>query len=144
MKRILYYFIQFTWNIITNILGAIITLCLILTRHESKCFGPTVVTVVGQNWGGFSLGIFTIVGNTSKNSYSTLSHEYGHSLQGLILGPFWLLVVALPSSIRYHYRNYIYIYKGPAQYYKLPYYDAIWFEGTASKYGEKYSSKDWM
>ena len=29
----------------------------------------------------------------------TLKHEYGHAMQSAILGPFYLLVIGLPSSI---------------------------------------------
>lgn len=138
MKRLIYYILQFTWNLLTNILGLITFLVLVLTRHEVKMFGPNIVTIVGKSWGGLSLGIFIFTGENSKNNFRLLAHEFGHSLQGLILGPLWLFLVGIPSSIRYNYRNIVSNKK------QLPPYDSIWFEGTATKYGLKYAQVDWL
>lgn len=144
MKRFLYYFISLTWDCLSNIMGSIVALVLILTKHEVFFFGPKICIVVGQNWGGLSLGIFTIISRAAKDSYHTLAHEYGHSLQGLILGPLSIPLVLIWSASRYHIRNYIRNKKGYEAYKKLPPYDSIWFERTATKYGYKYSSRDWL
>lgn len=47
-----------------------------------------------------------------------------------MMGPLFIFIVAIPSACRYHYQNYR-SSKG------LPNedYDAIWFEGTATKWG---------
>ena len=39
-----------------------------------------------------------------------------------------IFIVMIPSAVRYWYREYIYR-KDRERYYKLPDYDAIWFEG---------------
>ena len=48
-----------------------------------------------------------------------------------------LFVITIPSVIRYWYRNW-----ALAQGKKLPDYDAIWFEGQATKWGKKYIVTD--
>lgn len=45
--------------------------------------------------GGISLGLVTI----AQDDVNTLNHEFGHCLQSLLLGPFYLPVIALPSLI---------------------------------------------
>ena len=48
-----------------------------------------------------------------------------------------LFVIVIPSATRYWYRNWA-LAKGK----KLPDYDAIWFEGSATKIGAKYRESD--
>jgi hypothetical protein len=45
---------------------------------------------------GVSLGFFSFV---STEDQTTLLHERGHFLQSLILGPFYLIIVGIPSAI---------------------------------------------
>ena len=47
--------------------------------------------------GGVSLGRYVVV-NTATG-YNTWAHERGHSIQSMILGPLYLLVIGLPSLI---------------------------------------------
>ena len=60
-------------------------------------------------------------------SYAALHHEWGHSMQELIMGtPAYLLFVALPSVINYWVGEYNkYIYSDPALSEKL-YYSKVW------------------
>jgi len=56
---------------------------------------------------GVSLGYF-IFWTRHSNRYSHLKndcrmHEYGHSIQSRILGPFYLPVVGIPSILRHFY-----------------------------------------
>lgn len=39
-----------------------------------------------------------------ENGYSQklLAHEYGHTIQSLLLGPLYLLVIGIPSVIWFH------------------------------------------
>lgn len=144
MKKFLYYFWSILWNFPTTLIGSIVALALLLTGSKPYKFGPTIVVPYKINiGGGFSFSFFTFINENYKSSYHILAHEYGHSLQGLILGPFWLLIVGLPSVVRFHYRERLYN-KNPEKYNQLPPYDSIWFEGTATKYGKKYSSVDWI
>jgi len=52
-------------------------------------------------WGGISLGMFIII-NGNRDDYwasTTKVHEYGHTLQSLILGPLYLFIIGIPSFI---------------------------------------------
>lgn len=46
---------------------------------------------------GLTLGNFIFI--NSLAGQKTLDHEYGHTLQSVILGPLWLIVIGLPSII---------------------------------------------
>lgn len=46
----------------------------------------------------FSAGHFIFI-NVHKNKNSFIKHEVGHTLQSRMLGPFYLLVVGIPSVI---------------------------------------------
>lgn len=92
-------------------------------------------------WGGaFSMGMFMFLG---KGCRSCVPHEYGHSIQLLAWGPLWLLVVALPSAVRYWYRNWYYAYRYQKTRKSLPPYDSIWFEGQATRLGKRAYSNEW-
>lgn len=128
----LFYLIQFTWGIIMNLIGLIVFLVLLPKQHFT--FGNSIVTKVGKNWGGVSLGIFVLVGQDCV-THHLLCHESGHGIQNLFMGPIFIFLVGIPSSIRYWYFELKYYRKG-----KSPKnsYESIWFEGQATKLGEKY------
>lgn len=90
---------------------------------------------VGRGWGGISLGPVAIV--NENPSAHILEHEFGHAVQNCFLGPFFIVLVGVPSMIRYWYREYL-VRSGRKTYSELPPYDSIWFEGTASSIGKKY------
>ena len=95
---------SWTWGIVMTLVGAIATLVAICLGGKPTRYGPTVVTVYGKGWGGASMGMFIIIGEDSDTS--TKSHEVGHSLQDLILGPLMPFVVSIPSAFRYWLRNF--------------------------------------
>lgn len=64
-------------------------------------------------------------------------HESGHGLQNIMLGVLMPFLVSIPSMIRCWYRELI-IRSGKKKYSDLPDYDAIWFEGWATRLGEKH------
>ena len=130
-NRWLYYILNFTWGIIANIMGAFVALGLLITGHKPKKYFGTVQFLVGENWGGFSLGLFQVV---CKDYTEDLAyHELGHSYQNIWMGPFWFFVVAIPSMIRYWYRELKYYRKGLQPKTK---YDDFWVEGSASEIGK--------
>lgn len=136
--KILYWILSLTWGAILSIPGLIGLFILWIAGCPIIKNGFSYIVVVGNNWGGLNLGIISFV-EKSGNEYfqSTRRHEFGHSLQNIIFGPLQLFIVAIPSVIRYWYQT-IRDIKG------LPNedYDAIWFEGTATKYGTK--AIDWI
>lgn len=70
-----------------------------------------------------------------------MAHECGHGIQNIIFGPLFPFLVAIPSVIRYWYREVIWR-KDRERYFQLPKYDDIWFEGQATRWGDKYILTD--
>ena len=131
-----YWLLQLTWGILMNLIGIVATLfCLIFLKGKMHRNGCAFITEVGGNWGGVSLGVFALCGSYAKQTSDyynlkwydeTRKHEFGHSLQNMLLGPLFPFLVAMPSAIRYWLDYYGKL--------KKDYYD-IWFESSASKYG---------
>lgn len=149
MKKIflgsLYWLVQLTWGALLTIPGILVSLfCIIFLHGKAHKNGFSYIVEVGGNWGGINLGAVSLCGGyASKDSkcYNlkwfehTRRHEFGHSIQTLIFGPFQLFVVSIPSAIRYWYdvldTKHIEERTSPL------WYDSIWFEGTATRWGTK-------
>ena len=89
----LYLFVQWTWGILQSLLGLLLYLKL-HACHHFRYKGS-----YGTLWpysGGVSLGCFIFV---SRMDADILQHEYGHTIQSLVLGPLYLLIIGLPSFI---------------------------------------------
>ena len=94
MKKALFYLVQWTWGIVQNLIGLSLFLFLIGRRH--RLFHGAVVTT----WKlGSSLSLGMFVFTASPYDLRLVRHEYGHSIQSLILGPLWPLVIGLPSLV---------------------------------------------
>ena len=81
MKTFLFYLIQFPWALPQNLVGGIGYLALRKKyRHER------------------SLGIFIFMNpdRPADRVHDTRIHEYGHTIQSLLLGPVWAFVIAIP------------------------------------------------
>lgn len=97
IKTFTYYFLQFSLGIIQNVIGLLLFLFLKVFKSLSNTrlfYGALV-----SNWKykkSLSLGVFIFLGN---NDNRILVHEYGHSIQSIILGPLYLLVIGIPSFI---------------------------------------------
>lgn len=104
LKNIGFWICQCTWGIIMTLIGAVVTLVLILAGKKPEHLGPVVYTRVGHNWGGISLGGFVLCDEQAPQA--TLYHEAGHSLQNIILGPLFPFLVAIPSATRYWLRTF--------------------------------------
>ena len=142
LKKILFYFLSFTWGFITSFIGLIMLLIPLFTTHIIHCWHGRLYGVMPQCFGygwGFEMGCFWFVAydcdkyNDLNNEF--MGHEAGHGLQNIIFGPFQIFLVSIPSAIRYWYRELKYYRKG-----KEPKtaYDDIWFEGWATSLGKKY------
>lgn len=107
---ILFVIIQCTWGIIQTLVGAII-FAINYSGNEHLFYNGVFVTMWKKK-AGFSMGLFIFVPpeprfyNSEKYKYSAdelkerlMIHEYGHSIQSLILGPLYFPVVGLPSSV---------------------------------------------
>ena len=103
-SRALFYLIQFTWGLPVNLVGLAVFLC---------CRGRCPV-------------------NADEHP-ALWAHEYGHTIQCLLLGPLYWPVVALPSLIWCH------CFAGWRSRRGLP-YDALYCERWATAWGRRWSS----
>lgn len=96
---VLYVLLQLTWGILQSLVGLFYLLKEGLGREHFWFHGAYVTR--WDHAGGISLGMFIFVGNPlleNGEQYAYLTHEYGHSIQSLIYGPLYLLIVGIPSS----------------------------------------------
>ena len=134
MNKTLFWILSWTWGVIMTLVGALVFLALRLLGYKPKQNRYGYYIEIGEGWGGAGMGPYCIC---SKNSSSrTLSHEFGHSIQNCYFGPFQILI-SIASGIRYQYRNYLVRAKGK-KHSELPEYDSAWYEGMATRLGEKY------
>lgn len=102
VRAILFYFWQSTYAILQNIAGLVMLAIYKSRGAKSEIFHNAVITYIDKkNFGGVSLGMFIFINKntTGDRLHDMKIHEYGHTVQSLILGPVWLLVIALPSFI---------------------------------------------
>ena len=133
---ILYWIGQVTWGIIATLVGFVATMaCLAFAKGKIHRNGYGFITEVGGNWGGVSMGPFSLCGKYFQEDHECYDpffydevrkHEHGHSYQNLIFGPLFFIIIGIPSAIRYWLDEYGHL--------KRP-YEAIWFERQATKWG---------
>ena len=98
MRKALYILWQCTWGAAQSLIGAIVLL--LNLRKPHRMYHGAVVTEWAQG-GSVSLGMFVFVSENKREAAKQrlLIHEYGHTVQSLILGPLYLLVIGLPSVL---------------------------------------------
>lgn len=107
--KFLYAIIQCTWGILQTFLGFITFLMNINFKHY---FYHGAIITVWKNQSSVSLGMFVFMTEepyfakkfegsitVSELSSRLLAHEYGHTIQSLILGPLYLIIMGIPSTI---------------------------------------------
>lgn len=93
---LLYRLIQLTWGLPQTLLGALLYLRYRQCPHE--VYRGAIVTRWPRG-GGVSLGMFIFIEDTGSRDEYILKHEYGHTVQSLLLGPLYLVVIGIPSFI---------------------------------------------
>ena len=97
LPRPLYMLLQLTWGLPQNIIG------LILYMKNSGAlrfrYRNAAVSLWNSHGGSMACGMFIFLCPESAGSAYILRHEYGHTVQSLMLGPLWLFVIGLPSLI---------------------------------------------
>lgn len=109
MKVIIYRIWQCTWGILQTFLGVIMFAKHFKSKHYA--YHGAIIT----EWNvksSMSLGLFVFVtsdpyfapkyeGQISIQELSKrlLVHEYGHTIQSLILGPLYLIIIGIPSTL---------------------------------------------
>ncbi|MBR4012081.1 MAG: hypothetical protein IKI98_04590 [Spirochaetaceae bacterium] len=145
MNQILYRFWQSTWGIFQTILGFILFLKYFKNKHFS--YHGAIITEWNNNT-SLSLGLFVFVTVhpffTEKYKYEytqeelarkLLVHEYGHTIQSLILGPLYLIVIGIPSTLW----GFLFAKK---RYEKQIPYCAFFTESWANKCGEYVTNEE--
>lgn len=112
MKKILYlsvyWALQLTWGCLQTLAGLLIFLRYLNRPH--RLFHGAVQTKWDAPDLGLSLGLFVFTPNDEQEVYGPAAesiresvhalavHEYGHTLQSLIMGPFYLIVLVSSMS----------------------------------------------
>lgn len=108
MKRTLARVWQWTWGFPQNLLGLLVFLTLrargIRTEQGRKpCPKASFRHAAVTGWSrssAMSLGMFLFVPDRTPFAPSPVwIHEFGHTVQSLILGPLWIPVVGIPSAL---------------------------------------------
>lgn len=132
---IIFYALSFTWGLIWSLVGLFVLLFIYIFMKKQVVIRPIAgrISVVFKEkyFGGVSLGVVYLT-DASDRSHTHM-HELGHTVQNMMFGPFFILLVAIPSGIWYQYRN-IARYFGKKN---LPPYDSPWFEAQATDLGYK-------
>ena len=145
IRTILYILIQCTWGIFQTFIGFLYFLKYIKCEHQ--WFHGSVVTYFDGWSGGISLGMFIFVAQNSetmqkdflnkniafnnKEQLSLKVHEYGHTIQSLIFGPLYLIIIGMPSSIWANSKS----FKQKRKIQSIL-YTSFWCEKWANKLGE--------
>lgn len=109
MKKAIYILIQCTWGFLQTVLGLFVFLA---HRKDRHYFHHGAVITEWEAPSSVSLGMFVFVTKKPyfyeklKDEYTMdelsrrlLVHEYGHTVQSLILGPLYLIVMGIPSTL---------------------------------------------
>lgn len=109
MGTVIYRLAQCIWGFPQTLLGAVLYLLHVRCRHFS--YHGAVITVWKART-SISLGMFVFVtaepffakkyeGRIDEKTLSKrlLVHEYGHTVQSLILGPLYLIAMGIPSTL---------------------------------------------
>ena len=98
MRKALYILLQCTWGIAQTLVGAAVMLFNLGKPH--RMYHGAVVTEWGL-CGSVSLGMFIFLSKNKNADHKKrlLMHEYGHTVQSLMLGPMYLVVIGLPSVL---------------------------------------------
>jgi len=94
MKTVLYQICQIIWGFPQTLLGFIVYLMNLRQPHER--YRGCIVTHWKQQ-GSMGLGMFLFLGQDHR--HDTVVHEFGHSIQSMILGPLFLPVMGIPSFL---------------------------------------------
>lgn len=126
----LYIILQCTWGIGQTLIGLVVFLVNIKCRHSF--YKGCIATEWNKSDSGISLGLFIFA---SKGDEPVKVHEYGHTFQSLVLGPFYLI----PGIISMCWGNLPY-YRRLRREQGIP-YTRCFVERHASRIGEKITGR---
>lgn len=129
--KILKEIILYIWQLPQNLLGLIL---LLIYQHEKeyhKLNGRTFY-YTNEMSSGISLGNYIIMNREDRED--GMKHEYGHTIQSRILGPFYLIIIGIFSGLGNLYDRYFHKYWKYKDSY-IWYYNQPW-EKWADKLGK--------
>jgi len=98
VKRLFYTLLQCTWGILQTLAGACMFLVLIRRRHfiYRGC-----AATVWKRRDSASVGIFIFISENlgGRLREEVIVHEYGHTVQSVILGPLYPFIISIPSAV---------------------------------------------
>lgn len=138
MKGLLYVLLQCTWGLLQTAAGVAVLLRYRKCPHSR--YHGAVVTVYPL-YSSLSLGPFIFLSDKPPRdrrglvphgeiSRRLLVHEYGHTVQSLLLGPLYLPAVGLPSALWAHLPACQQKWRGEVSYF------SFFTEKTANSLGE--------
>ena len=138
MSRLLYLLVQCTWGLLQTAAGGLIFLRYRKCPHS--LYHGAVVTVYPL-YSSLSLGPFIFLTDKPPRDRSgqvplekilrrLLVHEYGHTVQSLLLGPLYLPAAGLPSALWAHLPRCQRKWRGDVSYF------SFYTEQTANSLGE--------
>lgn len=154
LQAAIYWTIHIVWAFPSFLFGLLVAIVLLLSWHRPYVFGFAVYFRVRFAHGsGCEFGPFFVLSEDCSDDLRMKCHEHGHGIQALWWGPIMLLVIGLPSLIRFHWRDHKEksmkkkraLLKITAEQYDAwlstyPDYDDIWFEHQATELGLRYFS----
>ena len=108
MKSVIYELLQSIWGFPQTLVGLIV---FIINAGKKHYFYHGCLVTVWHSKSSLSLGLFVFISDDPFYYYQSytdkytvedfskmlLVHEYGHTIQSIIFGPFYLLAVGVPS-----------------------------------------------
>lgn len=96
-------FLLWIWQLPQNLLGLLLV-AFLPSMVPIECCGttlfmthPSLLFFSDRMRGAVTLGRYVILNSGYLTKYRTWDHERGHSIQSMILGPLYLLVIGIPS-----------------------------------------------
>lgn len=131
-NRLVFTLLQVSWGGLQSLMGLILYVyCRIRQQGVKRCIYQGSICTYWKSKNGISLGIFIFAAEDEMKK-----HEYGHSLQSLVLGPLYLLVIGLPSFV---WANLPY-YQRLRRKKKIDYY-SFWTERWANELADRFERK---
>ena len=93
MKKLLFWIWQWTWGFPQTLVGFIVFLVCRKCPHGTY---RGCITTRWNNRGSMGMGMFLFLGCEDPQ---VRVHEFGHSVQSVILGPLFLPVMGIPSFL---------------------------------------------
>ena len=91
MKRLLYIVWQYTWGLLQNLAGGTIYAFYRLRGCPHFAYQGALAVIWPVRSGSMSLGRFLFLHESYRpGDRALLAHEYGHTIQSLIVGPLYL------------------------------------------------------